>query len=100
MEILATRAQSFNTVKTMKKLGAEDKDLRVQVNVDKVYVNQQLVTPKVKTPTAEQILNLAEEEKEKAKKLPRGLSNIISETSIRANFCKYTVCENVGIIDL
>lgn len=78
-ETIAKRSQSFHVVEKMKKSCREGENLDVKIKAEKVYVNKELITAKVARPTAEDILNFPEDDKEKARKLPHKISRIHTE---------------------
>ena len=69
-EVLEKRAASFKVVDNMRAACSDPKDIKVKVNVDKVYVNNQLVTPRVAKPSLEEVLSVTREEKGKKTGIP------------------------------
>jgi len=78
-EVLEKRAMSFKEVENMKAKCSDPSTLDVKVNVDKVYVNKQLVKPKVQKPTTEEILNVTTDEKHEVSHLKSGSSGLKME---------------------
>jgi len=64
-EVLEKRATCFKVVDNMRAACSDPRDIKVKVNVDKVYVNSQLIAPKVTKPSVEEILSITSEEKSK-----------------------------------
>ena len=78
-ETIAKRSKSFHVVEKMKQSCREGENLDVKIKAEKVHVNKELITAKVAKPTAEDILNFPEDDKEKARKLPHQVSRIHTE---------------------
>jgi len=67
-EIMERRALNFQMVEDTKKICNPD-DLTIKHNVDKLYINNQRIRPRVVKPSIDEILNTPSDEKQEMKKL-------------------------------
>lgn len=79
-EVLAKRAQSHHLIE-QKKASITDKKAKIKVTRkgEKLYINQQLVTPEVVKPSLAEVLVANADELAKARKLPHALSPQLHE---------------------
>lgn len=77
-EMVEKRALNMQTVSNMKKAAGKT-DIQFKLTTDKVYVNNQVVRPKVRKPTADDILDPDKNDKIEVSNLRIGVSSTVSE---------------------
>ncbi len=77
-EVLSKRSVNQHLLTKMK-TNAGPQDLKVKIDVDKMYVNNELIKPRVVKPSTDEILNIDDKTTEKGNQLPSGLSKQVFE---------------------
>lgn len=77
-EVLSKRSINQHLLTKMK-LNAGTQDIKVKIDVDKMYVNNELIKPKVIKPTTDEVLNIDKSVIENGNQLPSGVSKQVFE---------------------